>query len=290
MTMIPSVNYHIWQACNMRCKFCFATFQDVKRDFVPKGHLPKEESVKLIREIAKAGYEKITFVGGEPTLCPWLPELIHYAKSCGLTTMIVSNGSLINDEFLFKVKGYLDWITLSIDSLDHDVNINSGRAIRGKIPLSREFYKRLCIVVKAHGFGLKINSVFSSYNQENDLPNFVADVKPERWKVFQALLVEGQNEGIHGEFLVSSDSFNSFRSQVRAKLPDSVPVVFENNEDMTGTYSMIDPAGRFFDNVLGFYRYSDPILQVGLESARKQITQDIQGFLNRDGLYDWKRY
>lgn len=29
---IPSVNYHIWEPCNMRCRFCFATFQDVKAE------------------------------------------------------------------------------------------------------------------------------------------------------------------------------------------------------------------------------------------------------------------
>ena len=77
---IPSVNYHLWEPCNMRCKFCFATFQDVKQSILPKGHLPKEDALQLIKLFADFGFEKITFVGGEPTLCPWLPELIAYAK------------------------------------------------------------------------------------------------------------------------------------------------------------------------------------------------------------------
>ena len=34
-------------------------------------------------------------------------------------------------------------------------------------------------------------------------------------------------------------------------------VVPENNEAMTESYVMIDPAGRFFDNVQGSYRYSE---------------------------------
>ena len=37
---IPSVNFHLWKSCNMKCRFCFATFQDVGRDVLPKGHLP----------------------------------------------------------------------------------------------------------------------------------------------------------------------------------------------------------------------------------------------------------
>ena len=99
--IIPSVNYHLWNPCNMRCKFCFATFQDVKIQ-LPKGHLSKEESMKLIEEIADFGFEKITFAGGEPTLCPWISELIKLAKENGLTTMIVTNGSKLSDEFLNK--------------------------------------------------------------------------------------------------------------------------------------------------------------------------------------------
>ena len=33
---IPSVNFHLWKPCNMKCRFCFATFQDVGQDALPK--------------------------------------------------------------------------------------------------------------------------------------------------------------------------------------------------------------------------------------------------------------
>ena len=65
----------------MDCEFCFATFQDVKREMkLPKGHLPKEYCLLVVDQIAEVGFEKINFVGGEPTLCPWLPDLIVRAK------------------------------------------------------------------------------------------------------------------------------------------------------------------------------------------------------------------
>ena len=51
---IPSVNFHLWEPCNMRCKFCFATFQDVKKAILPKGHMKKEESLNVVRLIAFA--------------------------------------------------------------------------------------------------------------------------------------------------------------------------------------------------------------------------------------------
>ncbi|QQR95242.1 MAG: radical SAM protein [Bacteroidota bacterium] len=101
---IPAVNFHLWEPCNMRCKFCFATFQDVKRSILPKGHLPKEQAVQVVQQLADFGFQKITFAGGEPTLCKWLPDLIATAKGSGMTTMIVSNGSRLTDEFLSEQK------------------------------------------------------------------------------------------------------------------------------------------------------------------------------------------
>ena len=82
-TKIPSVNYHLTKACNMRCKFCFATFTDlnvVKHNF--------ERSKTIITKLANAGFEKINFAGGEPTLVKELPQLLAHAKSLGMTTTI----------------------------------------------------------------------------------------------------------------------------------------------------------------------------------------------------------
>src|SRR3954471_20822790 len=77
---IPSVNFHLWEPCNFRCKFCFATFQDVKKSILPKGHLPKDQAMQVVRRLAESGFEKITFAGGEPTLCPWIGDLIALAN------------------------------------------------------------------------------------------------------------------------------------------------------------------------------------------------------------------
>src|SRR4051812_35569138 len=58
----PSVNYHLWAPCNMRCRFCFAPFQDVVA-VLPAGHLAREDSLRLVHTLA-GRFEKITFAGG----------------------------------------------------------------------------------------------------------------------------------------------------------------------------------------------------------------------------------
>ena len=65
---------------------------------------------------------------------------------------------------------------------------------------------------------------------------------------------------------------------------DLNPVV-ENNDIMRGSYVMIDPLGRFFDNTRGRHIYSDPILEVGIEEAFRQITFEQPKFFLRGGMY-----
>lgn len=55
--------------------------------------------------LAAAGVSKITFVGGEPLLHPLLPELLAAAKGAGLVTSLVSNGSLLTEDWLRRMQG-----------------------------------------------------------------------------------------------------------------------------------------------------------------------------------------
>ena len=148
---IPSVNYHLWKPCNMACKFCFATFQDINPSILPKGHLGRDDSLSVVESLAGAGFRKINFAGGEPTLCSWLPDLIARAKGLNLTTSVVTNGSRISAEWLDGVTGSLDWTALSIDSVSQDTLSRIGRATRSG-PMSANDYLHIIDLLKKHRF------------------------------------------------------------------------------------------------------------------------------------------
>lgn len=283
--IIPSVNYHLWEPCNMRCKFCFATFQDAKI-ILPKGHLPKEESLELVKEIAAIGFKKITFAGGEPTLCPWISELIKEAKKNGLTTMLVTNGTKINEDFFTANHDYLDWIILSIDSLDDETNFKSGRAITGKKTLSVENYKKIIDDIKNFNYKLKINTVIHHFNYKESMLDFIKYAKPERWKVFQVLPMKGENDDFIDDFKISKEQFEEFLIRHQSLKEEGI-MVSENNNEMMDSYTMIDPSGRFFTNKKGFQEYSEPILKIGIKSAYKQLNYNYEKFQKRGGLYNW---
>lgn len=286
--LIPSVNFHLWEPCNMRCKFCFATFQDVKQTILPKGHLPKEKCIEVVEQIAKAGFKKINFAGGEPTLCPWLPELIQTAKKLGMTTSIVTNGSKLSNAYLENVQNDLDWIAVSIDSLDENTNLAAGRAIIGKKVIDMKFYAEMLQRIQAYGFKLKINTVVNRTNFKQDMSDFVMIAQPVRWKIFQVLPIVGQNDKYIHDFVISDDDFKTFLS-INKNAATKVKMVPETNEQIKDSYVMIDPAGRFFSDGTGTYHYSKPILEVGIETALAEVQMSYEKFLDRDGYYDWKK-
>ena len=280
---IPSINFHLWEPCNMRCKFCFATFQDVKQTILPKGHLPEADAFKVVEQIAAAGFKKITFAGGEPLLCKWLPNLIKSAKELGLTTMIVTNGSKLTETFLEVNKPYLDWIAVSIDSLDDESNIKIGRAIVGKKPLNKTYYYNLVDAIKKYGYGLKINTVVNKVNYQENLTEMIEYAKPQRWKVLQVLPIAGQNDESIDNFKIDNAAYLHFLN-THQKVKTIVP---ELNDQIRGSYVMVDPAGRFFDNAKGIHNYSRPILEVGVASALKTMDYNFDKFVKRGGVYNW---
>jgi radical S-adenosyl methionine domain-containing protein 2 len=283
--IIPSVNFHLWEPCNMRCKFCFAGFKDVKYSILPKGHLPKEDALKLVREFGQFGFEKITFAGGEPTLCPWLPELVAQSKSVGLTTMLVTNGSRLSPEYLRKYSGTLDWVVLSIDSCSPETNQKSGRHLSGNGYGSDE-YTKLALLIKNEGLKLKVNTVVHRLNMNENMIEIISKIKPERWKILKVLSVQDQNGFHYPKFEISDEEFQNF--MIRNSITnDSTKEIVENNNDMRGSYLMVDPAGRFFDNVNGMHRYSRTILSDGIIHALTDVEYNFDKFISRGGRYNW---
>ena len=268
----------------MRCGFCFATFLDLPLQGA--SYLPQCDSTRLITLIAEAGVRKINFAGGEPTLCPWLPELICHAKSLGLTTSMVTNGSKITEAWLDDLAGCLDILAVSIDSVDTERQRKIGRLVNGKPPMTEADYLSIGASTKARDIRLKVNTVVNRHNVDEDFRHFVRAMKPERWKIFQALPVDGQNDRNFDEFAIAPDEFDLYVNRNRSVERDGIRVVPENNEAMTGSYLMMDPLGRFFDNTKGEHTYSSPILEVGVETALTEIKVYPERFVERGGFYD----
>jgi len=67
-------------------------------------------------------------------------------------------------------------------------------------------------------------------------------------------------------------------------------IVAEDNEDMLGTYAMIDPQGKVYTNLNGRYRYSkQSAVDIGFSAAWAQVMDGFsqQNFIRRGGEWSW---
>ena len=197
--MFETASFHITKPCNMKCKFCYATFEDFHVGPMMNINVAKN----IVEKLKNGGLEKITFAGGEPLLYKKLSELIEYSKKIGLTTSIITNGSLLTDRFLSENVDHLDWVGVSIDSLNQRTNELIGRD-------SKINYHRLVQNIKQFGYRLKINTVVNIFNQYELLAPFILWAEAERWKVFDTLRVEGQNDEQFEAIRSSPTGFEDF--------------------------------------------------------------------------------
>ena len=273
-----NVSWHLWPRCNLHCGYCYATFRDIPRV------LEEADSLRVLDLLAGAGTEKVTFVGGEPTLCPHLPGLIRHAKAIGLVTMLVTNGSRLDAAYQEAVVPYLDWVSLSIDASDPQLMARMGR---GNVRFLALCIKRWEQLATFPHLRLKVNTVVTRDNLHDDMRPLIRRLRPARWKAFQVLPVRGQNDGEIERLLITREEFQTWVDRHAELLAEGLGPIPEDNRDLTGTYLMLDALGRFFHNKRGEHVYTEPLLEVGVWEALRQVGWDTQGFLARAGLYDW---
>ena len=283
----PAVNWHFWPWCNYGCKFCFARFEDIPR----ADRLPKDIALTVPEMLVEAGADKLTFVGGEPTLCPFLGDLLLAAKDVGLTTCIVSNASGLTEEFLDEWGHLIDWIGLSIDASNDDIHAKIGRGMRGDLARQRSHHLELAKSVwascKARGIRMKLNTVVCKANLHDDMSTLAMELKPERWKIFEVLPVEGQNDGDVDDLLLAEGEFDLWVERHQWVGNEGIQFVPENNELMRGSYAMMDALGRFYTNVDGGHSYGPSILDVGVQQAWEENRFIEERFHKRGGVYAW---
>ncbi|XP_075563250.1 S-adenosylmethionine-dependent nucleotide dehydratase RSAD2 [Pelecanus crispus] len=281
-----SVNYHFTRQCNYKCGFCFHT---AKTSFV----LPLEEAKRGLAMLKEAGMEKINFSGGEPFLQDrgeFVGKLVQFCKQeLKLPSVsIVSNGSLIRERWFQKYGEYLDILAISCDSFDENVNVLIGRG-QGKKNHVENLHK-LRQWCREYAVAFKINSVINRFNVEEDMNEQIKALNPVRWKVFQCLLIEGENSGEDAlreaeRFVISDEDFEKFLHRHK----DVSCLVPESNQKMRDSYLILDEYMRFLNCRNGRKEPSKSILDVGVEAAIKFSGFDEKMFLKRGGKYVWSK-
>lgn len=203
------------------------------------------------------------------------------AHEFGLHPSFISNGSTIDDDFIIKHGHKIAVAGFSIDSFSEAANEKIGRCEkRDGRQVSFERFKEIINLFREHSpkTVIKINTVVSRDNIDNNINNFICDLKPDRWKILQVIPIHrAKNKG------VSDEEFNTYVEKqniplLRNKIPD---IVVENNKTMSRSYLMLDPQTQFYQRNGSDYIISDRVVDVGAEKALRSVEFDSETYLER---------
>jgi radical SAM protein with 4Fe4S-binding SPASM domain len=159
MRKLQNVTIEITTKCNFNCKHCCNESGTIKKE-----NLTKEEILNIIDEMCVMGVERLGITGGEPFCDENLFTYIEYAKTRIPVISIATNGYLINEEIVKRLKeNDVNKIAISLDGMKdyHD-------AFRG----NNEAYDhvvRAIDLLSESGMEIKVRSVLTKYNVDSIL-------------------------------------------------------------------------------------------------------------------------
>lgn len=120
----PVVIWNLIRRCNLKCKHCYSISGDV--DFPDE--LATEDVFAVMDDLKAARVPVLILSGGEPLLRPDIFEIAHRAKAMGFYVGLSSNGALIDQGNIGRIRDVgFDYVGISLDGIGavHD-------AFRGK--------------------------------------------------------------------------------------------------------------------------------------------------------------
>ncbi len=110
--------------CNLNCKHCYSDSGNHS-----KMELSTKEAMKVVDQIADFGVTSLAFSGGEPLMRKDFFEVAHHALNAGLYVSLATNGTLLTEENVRKLKEIgIHYVEVSLDG----ANAKTHDFFRGK--------------------------------------------------------------------------------------------------------------------------------------------------------------
>ncbi len=115
------IQWHITDSCNLKCKHCYSPDRSVRDLSTDKLKEIFDKYLKLIIKWGRKG--RLSITGGEPMMRDDFFELLDYMyekwkEYPEFVVHLMSNGTLITEEFVMKLKSYMPMLPLVQLSLD----------------------------------------------------------------------------------------------------------------------------------------------------------------------------
>jgi len=264
------INLHLLEKCNYRCKHCFARFDTQKL-------LSVQDWKRIIDNITeKNNVSRFNLAGGEPLLYHGLDEVIEYIDTKNIQVSLITNGYLLSEERIRKLRGRVSMVGISIDALHAELLQEMGRCTKRQEILSMNRCINLCKSIKENDIQLKINTVVTKLNLYENMGDFIQTVCPDRWKILRMKRFSSGNIDNSG-LEITEYEFAKFCSMY-----SSIPHIEE--PCLESAYIMVDSKGWLVNNNNENYQPVANLLQEKFTKGFNAIHLDEKLYESRYNL------
>ena len=192
------IAWEVTRSCNLACKHCRA---EAHTEPYP-GELSTKEAKALIDTFPETGSPIIIFTGGEPLMRKDVFELVAYARSKGLRSVMAPNGTLITPESARRMKEVgIPRCSISIDGPESESH-DAFRGVPGAFAASLHGIDCL----KAEGIEFQLNTTVTKSNLGNfkDIFNLAERLGAAAWHIF-LLVPMGRAAGLAEEVITARE-------------------------------------------------------------------------------------
>lgn len=100
--------------CNFACPYC----KTLGGDRAPSRK--KDEAIQQVQILINRGLKELRLSGGEPTVVPWLHELVSFAHKQGVRVAVSTNGYANPEIYKKLIEAGVAEFSISLDSVDPD--------------------------------------------------------------------------------------------------------------------------------------------------------------------------
>ncbi|MBM4064508.1 MAG: radical SAM protein [Planctomycetes bacterium] len=152
------VIWNITNNCNLSCKHCYANANQAKGK-----DLDSEEAISLIHQLKQSDVKFAILSGGEPLLRDDIFDIASELKNAGIKTYLSTNGILVSEDNINRIKEHIDYIGISIDG---ETEIHDS--FRGRKGAFEDSMRAIRLCLKN---GLKVGVRFTlTENTQKSLP------------------------------------------------------------------------------------------------------------------------
>ena len=195
--------------CNLKCKHCYGGFACTNNT-----NLNIDAIKRMIDNASKNGVYQFDITGGEPTLYPYLEELMEYVYNAGMLMRIFTNLTTYSEKFknLILKYGIKDIVT-SIDSCIKE-DQEEFRGQKGCFDKTLNAIQEL----QKENISISLNTMIGNHNKKHveELVDFINDLKVK--SVLDVIVPEGRATDLNENIKESAQVIKSIYERNSSKI------------------------------------------------------------------------